>query len=365
MLEFVSRPATRVLALLELLQDRGLVSAEELADRLRTDARTVRRYVTALREMDIPVEAERGRYGGYRLARSYRLPPLMLGDDEAVAVAVALAAVGDAEDVTEPSPTARALVKLNRVLPTALRERVNALISGTSVVADRRPSAQPEPEVALTLAAAVRARHRMRIEHRSYSGEPVVRDVDPHGLVVHGKRWYLVGHDHLRQEVRTFRVDRIGRATELATRFTPPDGFDVVAHVMHGLTFGAWSHRTEIWLDTDLQTARASLPLTAGDLHEDPDGGVVLMSGAEDLAAMARMLSGLPWHFAVRQPMELAEAVKEHYEWLATSVANCGRSAERLPSKAVPSRPTAMKAQQAVNATLYPWTSSAGDEPGV
>jgi predicted DNA-binding transcriptional regulator YafY len=111
----------------------------------------------------------------------------MLGDDEAVAVAVTLAAASDAEDPAEPSPAARALVRLNRVLPSGLRERVNALVAGTSVVADRRPSVQPEPEVALTLAA------------------------------------------------------------ELAERFSPPDGFDVVEYVMQGLAFGAWTHRTEVW----------------------------------------------------------------------------------------------------------------------
>jgi predicted DNA-binding transcriptional regulator YafY len=302
--------------LLETLQDRGLVTAEELAERLGTDTRTVRRYVTALREMDIPVRTERGRYGGYRLARGYRLPPLMLADDEAVAVAVALAAAGDAEDPAEPSPAARALVKLNRVLPSALRERVNALVAGTSVVADRRPSVQPEPEVALTLAAAVRARRRVRLDHRG-----LAREVDPYGLVVHSRRWYLVGHDHLRGEVRTYRVDRVERAAELPQRFSPPGGFDVVQHVMQGLTFGAWTHRTEVWLDTDLETARRHLPTTAGDLRIDPAGGVVLASGAEDLVSMARMLSGLPWGFAVREPAELVQALQEHYEALGASVA--------------------------------------------
>jgi predicted DNA-binding transcriptional regulator YafY len=310
----MSRPATRVLALLETLQDRGLVTAEELAERLGTDTRTVRRYVTALREMDIPVRTERGRYGGYRLARGYRLPPLMLGDDEAVSVAVALATAGDAEHPAEPSPAARALVKLNRVLPSALRERVNALVAGTSVVADRRPSVQPEPEVALTLAAAVRARRQVRLDYRG-----LAREVDPYGLVVHGRRWYLAGHDHLRGEVRTYRVDRVDRAAELPQRFIPPDGFDVVEHVMQGLT--AWSHRTEVWLDTDLETARRYLPSTVGDLRVDLAGGVVLASGAEDLDSMARMLSGLPWGFAVREPAELGQALQKHYEALGASVA--------------------------------------------
>lgn len=315
----VSRPATRVLALLEVLQDRGLVPATELAERLGVDARTVRRYATALRELGIPVQAARGRYGGYRLARGYRLPPLMLSDDEAVAVSLALAAAGEREEAGEPSPTQRALLKLHRVLPAALRERVAALDAATSVVADRE-SPLPDPEPALTLAAAVRSRHRVRLTHARPDAEPVARDVDPYGLVVHAGRWYVAGHDHLRGEVRIFRLDRITTAAELPRHFTPPDGFDPVAHVLHALTFGAWRHRTEVWLGADAAEARRLLPVTAGELRADPDGGAVLTSGVEDLAGMARMLCGLPWEFRVLAPDELAAAVEAHVAALAARV---------------------------------------------
>jgi predicted DNA-binding transcriptional regulator YafY len=318
---FVSRPATRVLAFLEVLQDRGLVPADELAARLDVDARSVRRYGTALRDMGIPVESVRGRYGGYRLTRGYRLPPLMLGEDEAVAVAVALAAAGEREDPGEPSATDRALVKLNRVLPPALSERVNALLAATTVVADGRAGTPLEPELVLTLAAAVRARRRVRIEHACRGGERIGRDVDPYGLVVRARRWYLVGHDHLRGELRTYRIDRITTMAQLPHRFTPPDGFDPVAHVMHGLTFGAWKHRTEVWLDTDAATARRQLPAIAGTLHPCPVGGVLLVSGAEDLRGMARLLCGLPWRFTVRSPAALAAELTAHVAALTEAVA--------------------------------------------
>ena len=306
----VSRPATRVLALLEVLQDRGLVPATELADRLGVDARTVRRYATALRELDIPVQAVRGRYGGYRLARGYRLPPLMLSDDEAVAVAVALASAGEREEAGEPSPTQRALLKLNRVLPAALRERVGALDATTSVVGRRHPA--PDPEPTLTLAAATRNRHRVRLTHARAGAGPTTRDVDPYGLVVHAGRWYLVGHDHLRGEVRIFRLDRVTDVAELQRHFVPPDGFDPVAHVLHALTIGAWRHRTEVWLDVDAAEARRRLPVTIGELSPDPAGGAVLTTGVEDLDGMARMLCGLPWDFRVLGPPELADAVRTH-----------------------------------------------------
>ncbi|MEV5570115.1 WYL domain-containing protein [Spirillospora sp. NPDC052269] len=309
----MSRPATRVLALLEILQDRGLVSADELTRRLDVDARAVRRYITALRDMDIPVESIRGRYGGYQLARGVRLPPLMLADDEAVAVAVALATGKEHERVGEPGPTDRALVKLNRVLPGPLRLRVTALIAATSATAG---PLTPEPHLALTLAAAVHARRTVRIEHTRGA-----REVDPYGLVVHARRWYLVGHDHLRAAVRMYRLDRIGEAAELPGRFTPPEGFDPVAHVLRALTLDAWTHRAEVWLDTDLRTARDHLSATFGDLQACPDGGVLLISGAEDLPAMARILTGLPWPFTIRNPPELVTALAEHVAALTQAVA--------------------------------------------
>jgi len=321
----VSRPATRVLALLEVLQDRGLVSAAELAERLEVDPRSVRRYATALRELGVPVESLRGRYGGYRLAPGYRLPPLMLADDEAVAVAVALTAAAERDEVGEPSATARALVKLTRVLPAPLRERVNALVATTGRLAERRPAAELAPEVALTLAAAVRARRRVRIDHTRAGGERTTRDVDPYGLVVHNRRWYLAGHDHRRDGVRTFRVDRISSVAELSARFVPPDGFDPVAHVRHGLTFGVWTHRTEVWLDTDVATARQMLGVTTGDLRPAAGGGVVFESGVEDLSGMARLLVSLPWRFTVRGPDALVEALDAHVETLVAAVERARR----------------------------------------
>ncbi|PSL02081.1 putative DNA-binding transcriptional regulator YafY [Haloactinopolyspora alba] len=294
--------------------------ADELAERLDVDPRSVRRYVAALRELGIPVTSTRGRYGGYRLAHGYRLPPLMLSDDEAVSAAVALAAASRAAAADVPSPTDQALVKLNRVLPMRLRQRVNAMLEVTDVLPDGRASVTPDPEVTLTLGTAVRQRRRVRIEHVRADGSATTRDVDPYGLVVHARRWYLVGHDHLRTDVRMFRADRIGRAAELPHRFVVPAGFDPVEHVRQGLTLGAWTHRTEVWLDTTVDEARHQLPSTFGELHACPDGGVVVVSGVEDLSGMARALASLPWRFAVRGPEALVEAVRAHVASLRASV---------------------------------------------
>ncbi len=307
---------TRVLELLEVLQDRGVVSADELAQRLQVDRRTVRRQIVALRELGVAIESIRGRYGGYRLTRGPRLPPVMLADDEAVAVALALAMAGTGTAAGAPSAADRALVKLNRLLPAGLRQRVAAVSDATAVVPDQRDRVEPDPEVALALADALRSRRRVRIEYRRGDAPASVRDVDPYGLVVHARRWYLVGHDHLRGELRTFRVDRLRRADPLPVRCVVPRGFDPVAHVVHTLTFDAWRHRTEVWLDTSVTRLRALFPATLGSA-EPSDGGVLLSSGADDLAGMARWLCALPWRFEVRAPDALRIAVREHVRSLS------------------------------------------------
>jgi predicted DNA-binding transcriptional regulator YafY len=313
------------LALLEVLQDRGIVSADELAGRLDVDARSVRRHVTVLRELGVPVESVRGRYGGYRLAQGARVPPLLWRDDEAVAIAVALGAAAHTDHPTEPTALDRALVKLRRVLPTPLQMRVDTVAAAVGSFGGRGDDALPDPEVVLVLSAAARDHHRVRIDHTRRQGEPTTRVVDPYGLVVHARRWYLVGHDHMRDGVRTFRVDRISRATALSRRFRRPDDVDAVAHVRQTLTLDAWTHRTEVWLDTDVETARRRLPDTFGTLQPCPEGGVLLVSGVEDLTGMALALSGLPWRFTVRSPAALIDALDDHVASLAGAVVRSRR----------------------------------------
>ncbi|MGI8880176.1 MAG: helix-turn-helix transcriptional regulator [Jatrophihabitans sp.] len=307
---------TQVLALLEVLQDRGLVSADELADRLEVQPRTVRRQIAALRELGIVVESVRGRYGGYRLTRGPRLPPVMLADDEAVAVALALAVAGDATAAGVPSAADRALVKLTRLLPANLRERVTAMSATTAVLPSRWTRPEPDPEITLTLADALRSRRRLRLEYARAEGASNVRDVDPYGLVVHARRWYLVGHDHWREDLRTFRVDRLRSAEVLPIRCVIPRGFDPVAHVLQTLTFDAWQHRTEVWLDAPAAIVRSRYPATLGTV-ESSDGGALLTSGADDLDGMARWLCSLPWRFEVHEPDALGTAVREHVRSLS------------------------------------------------
>ena len=199
-------PSARLLDLLELLQARPLITGREIADRLEIDRRTVRRYVAALQELGIPVEGQRGVGGGYRMRPGFRLPPLMLTEDDAVAVVLGLLAAGrlgaDVED---------ALAKIHRVLPDALRRRVEAL-EATLAFTEAPPRAAPvRGDAALRLAEAIRRRRRLRAGYRTFSGEESERELSPHGLVVHSGRWYLAAFDHGRDDLRTFRVDRMSR----------------------------------------------------------------------------------------------------------------------------------------------------------
>jgi predicted DNA-binding transcriptional regulator YafY len=302
--------------MLELLQAHHRLGGRELAERLGVDERTVRRYATTLTDLGIPVTAERGRYGGYRLAAGYKLPPLMLTDDEAVAVAVGLLAAERLNLLT--AAPAAAFAKISRVLPASLAARLAAMQEVLGWTLTRRDGAadRPEADVLLALAEASQRRTRASFRYTKNDGTETHRDLDPYGLVFHSGRWYVTGRDHARSEIRTFRVDRISELTASGPPFEPPAGFDAVAHVTTSLARVPYRWRVEILLETDLAQARRRIPATVAELREG-DGGVVLTARAERLDGMARLLAGLDWPFTVRRPAELRTALATHAAHLA------------------------------------------------
>jgi len=304
----VSHPTTRVLAMLELLQAHHRIGGAELAERLGVDERTVRRYAARLEELGIPVVADRGRYGGYGLMPGYKLPPLMLTDDEATAVVLGLIAgrrLGLPDESTEA-----ALAKVQRVLPTALRERVQALQETLGFTLAARDGTAPGTAALLTLAAAARERRRVRLRYRSWQGGESARDLDPYGLVFHSGRWYVTGHDHHSGEVRTFRVDRVLSAEAGEETYQVPDDVDPVQHVTRSLAGVPYRHEVEVVLETTLEQARRRVPASTATLTET-DGGVLMTTRAEHLDGMAQMLAGLGWPFTIRRPDELRTAVRD------------------------------------------------------
>ncbi|MDI6103381.1 YafY family protein [Actinoplanes sp. NEAU-A12] len=300
----------RVLGLLELLQATPAGrTVGHLAERLGVDERTVRRYAAHLAELGIPVEGRRGRYGGYVLAPGYRLPPLMLTDDEAVAVLLGLVAGRRTGLATTAAAGETALAKIQRVLPTALRARIDALLATLDFTATRPVSA---PDTAtgtlLTLATAASGRRPVAFTYTKPGAGPAGRELDPYGLVFHGGRWFVTGHDHERGTVRTFRLDRISGATLRDGAFEVPAGFDPAAHVAAGLATGNWRHEVSVLLHTDLEQARRRIPPTVATLSRTRSG-VRLTTRAERLDGMAQMLAGLGWDFTVETPDELRAEV--------------------------------------------------------
>jgi predicted DNA-binding transcriptional regulator YafY len=299
----VAQSTEKVLAMLELLQAQPGLTGPELARRLDVDGRTVRRYAGTLVDLGVPVQAERGRYGGYRLLPGYKLPPLMLTDDEAVAVVFGLL-VAARQGVTTPL----ALAKIERVLPAKLRERVQAVRETLGFTAPARPATPPAAGHLLTLGEATRSHRRVRLTYRSWRGEDTERDFDPYGVVVHNGRWYTAGHDHRSGEIRTLRLDRIGSITGLEVYFQPPAAFDPIAHVVAGLAAVPYRHDVEVLLHTGLADAARRIPPSAGTLADHPDG-VLFTCRAERLDGMAQLLAGLGCDFTVHHPDELRHEI--------------------------------------------------------
>jgi predicted DNA-binding transcriptional regulator YafY len=314
----MASPTSRLLELLELLQTRPLTTGREIADRLGIDARTARRYVGVLQELGIPVEGQRGVGGGYRIRPGYRLPPLMLGDEEAVAVVLGLLATRGSAPDGAPDAVDGALAKINRVLPSTLRRQVEAL-EETLGFTTTRGAAPADAAAVLLLADAIRRRRRLRIAYRAFSGEETERELSPHGLVVHAGRWYLAAYDHLRDDLRTFRVDRILR-TELSdgAALKPTAGFDAVAHVTRSLARVPWKWEVEVLLDLPADQAARRVPATLAELVDDPEGTLLRMR-VGSLDWMASVLAGLGCGFTIRRPDELRASVRDLAAQLAAA----------------------------------------------
>ena len=312
-------PTARLLELLELLQSQTLTTGREIADRLGVDARTARRYIAALQELGIPVEGQRGVGGGYRMRPGYRLPPLMLTDDEAVAVALGTLAAGRLGLAGPGDSVDGALAKIHRVLPSGLRRRVEALEETLDFTATARGSAPVSGDTVLLVADAIRRRRRLRMAYRSYSGEESERELSPLGLVVHSGRWYLAAYDHGREDLRTFRVDRMRRSEVVdEPAEAAPDGFDAVGYVTTSLARTPWPWEAEILLDLPLDEAARRVPATLAELVEE-DGGTLLRIRVASLDWAATVLAGLGCGFTIRRPDELRESVRALADRLARS----------------------------------------------
>ncbi|NVJ24949.1 YafY family transcriptional regulator [Myxococcus sp. AM011] len=305
----MSRPTTRVLTVLELLQTHGRMSGSELARRLEVDRRTVRRYILKLEELGIPITAERGRDGAYMLVAGFKLPPMMFTDDEVLALSVGLLAARGM-GLSEAAPAvASAQAKLERVMPATLKRRVRAVDESVTLdISGARTTLDNTALVALSGAAQLRK--RVRLAYRAARDVDTEREFDTYGLVWRGGHWYAVGVCHLRQGLRTFRLDRVRAVQSLDTYFERPEGFDALAHVTLSVASLPRAHAVEVLLDTDLATARRAIFATLGVLEPVEGGGVRLLGQTDDLDWFARELSRLPFAFRVQRPEEMRAALE-------------------------------------------------------
>ena len=305
----MSRPTARVLALLEILQAGGACTASDLAGRIGVDERTVRRYVEHLIDLDIPVRSVRGRYGGYQLAPGYRMPPLMLTDDEAVAVVLGLEAGRRVGLVTSSAAALdSASAKVRRVLPALLGRRLEALLGSTAFTAAERPGAAPGADVLLVLAEAAQYRRPVSISYTAWRGTTSERTLHPYGLVFHSGRWYVTGADSVRGQVRTFRLDRISTATLGEGSFELPEDFDPADRVLSGLAEVGYAQEISVLLHTTAEAVRERLPASVAKLTE-ADGGVRLTLRANRLDWAAAVLAWLDCTFVIESPAELRAEV--------------------------------------------------------
>lgn len=307
-------PTGRALSLLSLLQTHRFWRCAELAERLDVTERTVRRDVGRLRELGYPVTATSGRYGGYRLESGAHMPPLVVDDDEAVALAVGLryAAVAAIDGMEETS--LRALTKIESLLPHRLRRRVTALHSSITSVPSPIGRDLVDPESLSVLAAACRDQELARFDYRAGEGSNTRRLVEPHRLVTAGRRWYLVAWDRDRDDWRSFRLDRLARPSATGGRFTPREipGGDAAAYVARAIGSIPRERVATLALGAELDDVEDVLRWVDHVVVETATGATVIQIRGEDLGRLAMTVARIAFTTSVRviEPDDLAHAVE-------------------------------------------------------
>jgi predicted DNA-binding transcriptional regulator YafY len=303
----VWQTSTRLLQLLAMLQARRDWSGQDLATRLEVSTRTIRTDIERLRELGYPVEASPGVGGGYRLGHGTTMPPLLLDDEEVVAVAVALRTAAGAGVAGIEEASLRALVKLEQLLPSRLRHRIDAMRAATVSVSGAGPTV--DSAVLSAIAGAIRASERLRFDYVDHDGNHTERTVEPQRLVVWGSRWYLLAWDIDRDDWRTFRVDRITPKTPTGPRFKPRtlSDEDATSHVQRSAGSATWRYRARIRIHAPVDQVRALLPL-AVDVSPDGPDRCIIEAGSDTPHQLALYIGLLDIDFEILEPADLAKA---------------------------------------------------------
>jgi predicted DNA-binding transcriptional regulator YafY len=307
-----SRPASRILTVLELLQDHPGITGPQLAERLDVSGRTVRRYITTLQDMGVPVEPTTGRLGGYALRTGFRLPPMMFSSEEALGLAIALLNTRPSGDAELPEEVASAIGKIERVLPDEMKERIESIRQSVVMPAsDEIPrDAFPNPAILAQICQAHLTRRRVWFRYSRPDGDETAREVDPYGIVSLFGRWYLHGWCYLRNARRTFRIDRIRRVDTLPQTFEMPEDLDILEEVEKSLALSWAEHMVEVHVDAPIEAVRANLPTNLVVLEELPDNRTKLRSSTSSLEWFAWRLAPIPFPMAIVEPIEMRSVME-------------------------------------------------------
>jgi predicted DNA-binding transcriptional regulator YafY len=301
----------RLLTLLSLLQGRRDWPGTELADRLEVSGRTIRRDMERLRQLGYPVESMTGPAGGYQLRAGTAMPPLLLDDEEAIAIAVGLRTAASTSVTGIEETSVRALVKLEQILPVHLRRRVQALKDSTTTLpAGGGPTV--DPQTLMVLAAACRDREGVRFGYRGRDGVAARREVEPHALVNLGRRWYLVAWDRVREDWRTFRVDRMTKPSAGGRRFEArplPGGEEPAAYVAANLSAAYKRYEARVTVHCPAAEVRRR-PYLAGTVTPLGADRCEYRTSDDDLAWLATRIVMLGAEFEVHEPPELVEHLR-------------------------------------------------------
>ncbi|TCO52281.1 helix-turn-helix transcriptional regulator [Actinocrispum wychmicini] len=300
-------PTARALLTLELLQASPGITADRLADRLGVTERAARRYIGILREAGIPVESARGPYGGYRVGRGLRLPPLTFGAAEALGLVMAV--LDGHHDASDPSTlVGSALGKIVQALPEPVAAQAEAVRRTAAPIPDRA-AARPDPDTTTTLVQACGDHRRVRLGYRSEAGSAWESDVDPWAVVIRHGRWYLLCRTHPADTRRAYRIDRVQAVRMLDDAFVPPAGLDPIAMLEEHLAAG-WEYEAEVVIDAPVDTAYRCLPRTVGRL-EPLDADTTRLTGTTSNPKWyAEQLVRLPASYRIVRCPELRQAAR-------------------------------------------------------
>jgi predicted DNA-binding transcriptional regulator YafY len=302
-------PIMRVLTVLEVLQARDHVTGAELAERLEVGLRTVQRYIVRLKDLSIPVESSRGVGGAYRLKPGYRLPPLLLTNEEAFALSLGLHSLQQVGLSTFAPATEGALAKLERVLPDSLRDSIRTVKDVVAI--------EPGPWVVSTsveflirAASAIRSGRRVRFGYQSHAGAVSRRQIEPYAVMHSDGRWYLIGYCLSRRAMRTFQLDRVSDLEVGTGGFKRPAGFDAKSYMREHMPFVQSEYQIDVWIDMPIEEVQQSIVPWRVSM-EDEDGGTRLRCGRDRLETFAAMLLTTGRRVVVHSPEQMRETFSE------------------------------------------------------